>query len=140
MGKVYATLTNLALAAALTIGSSRVAAVESTRENFVATAMALQGTSGTVPRMNFFGVPVVSPIACAGKATAAGTGTITDTNATWKQDQFNGTNGYYYVELDSGLTADITLAPLGAGDFVVELSVTQGSELKKTLVGIRVTQ
>src|SRR5205809_1114830 len=38
------------------------------------------------------------------------------------------------------LTADITLAPLGAGDYVIELSVAQGSEQKKTLVAIRVTQ
>jgi hypothetical protein len=38
------------------------------------------------------------------------------------------------------LVADITLAPLGAGDYVIELSVTQGSEQKKTLVAIRVTQ
>jgi hypothetical protein len=37
------------------------------------------------------------------------------------------------------LTADVTLAPLGAGDYVVELTVTQGSEQKKTLVAIRVT-
>jgi len=38
------------------------------------------------------------------------------------------------------LTADITLAPLGAGDYVVELSVVDGAQQKKTLVGIRVTQ
>ena len=38
------------------------------------------------------------------------------------------------------LTADITLAPLGAGDFVVELTATSGSQQKKTLVAIRVTQ
>jgi hypothetical protein len=38
------------------------------------------------------------------------------------------------------LTADITLAPLGAGDYVVELTVAQGPESKKTLVAIRVTQ
>jgi hypothetical protein len=38
------------------------------------------------------------------------------------------------------LTADITLAPLGPGDYVVELSVTQGAEQKRTLVAIRVTQ
>jgi VWFA-related protein len=38
------------------------------------------------------------------------------------------------------LAADITLAPLGAGDYVIELTVTQGTESKKTLVGIRVTQ
>ncbi len=38
------------------------------------------------------------------------------------------------------LTADVTLAPLGAGDYVIELTVTLGSEQKKTLVAIRVTQ
>jgi VWFA-related protein len=38
------------------------------------------------------------------------------------------------------LTAEITLAPLGAGDYVIELTATQGTEQKKTLVGIRVTQ
>jgi VWFA-related protein len=38
------------------------------------------------------------------------------------------------------LTADITLAPLGPGDYVVELMTTQGTEQKRTLVAIRVTQ
>ena len=38
------------------------------------------------------------------------------------------------------LTADITLAPLGPGDYVVELATTAGNEQKKTLVAIRVTQ
>jgi len=38
------------------------------------------------------------------------------------------------------LTADITLAPLGIGDYVVELTTAQGTEQKKTLVAIRVTQ
>ena len=38
------------------------------------------------------------------------------------------------------LAADITLAPLGAGDYVIELSVTDASQVKKTLVAIRVTQ
>jgi VWFA-related protein len=38
------------------------------------------------------------------------------------------------------LTADITLAPLGPGDYVVELTTTAGSQQHKTLVAIRVTQ
>ena len=38
------------------------------------------------------------------------------------------------------LTADITLAPLAAGDYVVELTMASGSEQKKTLVALRVTQ
>jgi VWFA-related protein len=38
------------------------------------------------------------------------------------------------------LTADVTLAPLGPGDYVIELSVVKGSETQKSLVAIRVTQ
>ena len=38
------------------------------------------------------------------------------------------------------LTADITLAPLGPGDYVVELTITSGSQQNKTLTAIRVTQ
>src|SRR6266487_4303356 len=112
MGRVYATLSGLALVAAMSVVCSQ-AAVETTSENFVATATAIQGTLGTTPRMNFFGVSTVNPAAYAGKATAAGTGSIADANATWKQDQFNGTNGYYYVELASGLTADVVRTDAG---------------------------
>ena len=38
------------------------------------------------------------------------------------------------------LTADITLAPLGPGDYVVELSTVTGTATQKSLVAIRVTQ
>ena len=38
------------------------------------------------------------------------------------------------------LVADITLAPLGAGDYVIELSSMAGTERRRTLVAIRVTQ
>ena len=38
------------------------------------------------------------------------------------------------------LTADITLAPLGPGDYVVEMTATTGTEQQKTLTAIRVTQ
>jgi VWFA-related protein len=38
------------------------------------------------------------------------------------------------------LVADITLAPLGPGDYVVELSTVKGSDTHKSLVAIRVTQ
>ena len=38
------------------------------------------------------------------------------------------------------LTADVTLAPLGAGDYLIELKSTAGAEQRRTLVAIRVTQ
>jgi len=38
------------------------------------------------------------------------------------------------------VTADVTLAPLGAGDYLIELTSAGGSEQKRTLVAIRVTR
>ena len=38
------------------------------------------------------------------------------------------------------LTADLALAPLGAGDYIIELTSTGGAERRRTLVAIRVTQ
>jgi hypothetical protein len=38
------------------------------------------------------------------------------------------------------LTADLALAPLGAGDYIIELTSTAGAERHRTLVAIRVTQ
>jgi hypothetical protein len=38
------------------------------------------------------------------------------------------------------LTADVTLAPLGAGDYVIELTSAAGTEQKRALVALRVTQ
>jgi hypothetical protein len=38
------------------------------------------------------------------------------------------------------LTADVTLAPLGAGDYIIELTSTVGTQQRRTLVAIRVTQ
>jgi VWFA-related protein len=38
------------------------------------------------------------------------------------------------------LTADVTLAPLGPGEYVIELTSVAGTEQKRALVGIRVTQ
>jgi VWFA-related protein len=38
------------------------------------------------------------------------------------------------------VTADVTLAPLGAGDYIIELTSTAGTEQRRTLVAIRVTQ
>ena len=38
------------------------------------------------------------------------------------------------------LTAEVTLAPLGPGDYVIELTAVDGAQQKTTLVAIRVTQ
>lgn len=137
MGRVYATLTGLALVAGISVVCSQ-AAVETTSENFVATATSIQGTSGTAPRLNFFGVPIVNPVAYAGKVTTSGNGSVADANATWRQDQFNGTNGLYYVELDSGVTADVIRTDagtksLGLNNQTVSLTAGNAYRVRKHL-------
>ena len=110
MGKVNAVLPNwkgLLIAAALTIPASGWSAVESVSANFVSTATTIQGNGGTGFRVSFFALPAVTPVAAAGKVSAVGSATLTDVNANWRQGQFNGTNGTYYVEFDSGLRVDI---------------------------------
>jgi hypothetical protein len=38
------------------------------------------------------------------------------------------------------LTADVTLAPLGAGDYAIQLAVQRGTDVVTILKAIRVTQ
>ena len=108
MGKVYATLTDLkCLAIAAVMLPAPLWAVETTSENFVTSATLIQGNGGTGARLSYFGLQMVSPLSFAGRVTGAGATTLVDSNATWSQDQFNGTNGFHYVEFDSGLKVDI---------------------------------
>src|SRR3954468_19163777 len=110
MGKVNAVLPNwkaLLIAMALTTPFKGWSAVESTSANFVSTATVIQGNGGAGNRVNYFALPAVTPVAGAGKITATGPASLSDANANWGPGQFNGTNGAYYVELDSGLRIDI---------------------------------
>jgi hypothetical protein len=84
------------------------AAVESVTESFVASATSLPGSAGGVPRFSCFSLQMVIPAVYAGTVTSVGSGTIGDTGANWTQNQFNGTNGTFYAEFDSGWIATIS--------------------------------
>ena len=92
----------------MTTAAFRLAAAESISATFVAVATTIQGNGGSGSRETFFSLPLVQPVAYAGTVTAKESDTITDANAHWTNDQFNGANGSFYVEFDSGLVADIT--------------------------------
>lgn len=76
----------------------------------------------------------------ADAATPVWTGVVLDRNGTKTvvpvatSERTDATTGQRW------LVADITLAPLGPGDYVVELSAVRGSETHTSLVAIRVTQ
>jgi hypothetical protein len=84
------------------------AAVESTTESFVASATSLPGNTGTMSRVSSFSLQMVNSAVYAGTVTSQAAGSISDAGANWRQDQFNGTNGSFYAEFDSGWMANIS--------------------------------
>ncbi len=99
---------NLVISILIGMTTPSWAAVESTTESFVATAITIKG-SGTTPRVECFSLPLVSPTVYAGTVTAAASGSLTDANADWSQLG----NGPFYLELAGGRMVDVqTIDPL----------------------------
>ena len=84
------------------------AVAESVTESFVATATTIQASGNSAPRVSYFALQMITPARYAGTVTAFAPGRMSDANAVWIQNQFNGSNGLFYVEFDSGAMADIT--------------------------------
>jgi uncharacterized protein (TIGR02597 family) len=59
------------------------------------------GGSGN-PTLSFKGLGMTRAVEYQGSAESVGTNTLTDNEATWTDNQFNGTNGAYFVEITSG--------------------------------------
>ena len=86
---------------------SGFAAVETVSEPYAGIGTYLEGSRRGVERRTFFSAQCVCPSAYAGKVSSVQGNVIIDLNARWANNQFNGANGLYYVEFDSGLLADI---------------------------------
>lgn len=76
----------------------------------------------------------------ADAATPVWTGAVLDRNGTKTAVPVTASERSDAATGQRWLVADITLAPLGPGDYVVELSTVKGAETRKTLVAIRVTR
>jgi hypothetical protein len=87
--------------------AARVTAAITVSDSHVGTATYIEGSRRALQRTNFLSAQLVRPIVHAGRATTAPATTLTDTNSFWANDRFNGTNGPFYVEFDSGLMVDI---------------------------------
>jgi len=110
MGKVHAVhpgWKGLLIAAAIITQSVGEAAVESVSTHFVSTATSIAANAAPGSRVTMFSLPGVTPVAAAGRLTAVATTTIQDANANWTTGKFNGNNGAYYIEFDSGFRMDI---------------------------------
>jgi hypothetical protein len=98
----------LLLSMAIVPGWNVWAAVETHSEVYVASVATVQGNGGSGAKLSLFSLQSVRPVECAGTLTAFGTQTVTDANAGWLDDQFNGANGSFYIEFDNGMMMDIT--------------------------------
>jgi hypothetical protein len=92
------------LAAALQSG----VAAEATSETFVGSAALIAGNGGTGTRMTTFSMRSLRPTAYGGTVTALETSALIDSRATWTNNQYNGQNGSFFVEFESGVVADIS--------------------------------
>jgi uncharacterized protein (TIGR02597 family) len=58
--------------------------------------------------VSFKGLSLTKPVEYQGSAETVGTNTLVDNEATWTDNQFNGANGAYFVEIASGANAGST--------------------------------
>jgi Immunoglobulin I-set domain len=84
-----------------------ITSAASTSETFVGVATTIRGTAGAGPQYTFFSQPMVGPAAYGRAISGLSTGSLSDGAASWTDNQFNGANGAFYVEFDSGLMVDI---------------------------------
>ncbi len=98
------------LAAAIFAAASSVAFAQTTATTdpvgFITLNVA--GGNGTASQLSFAGLGLTQQVAYQGNAEAVGTNSLTDNDAAWTDNQFNGANGKFYVELTSGTAAGTT--------------------------------
>jgi uncharacterized protein (TIGR02597 family) len=69
----------------------------------------IAGTGGTAQTaLSLAGLGLTRSVEYQGSAEAVGTNTLVDNEATWTDNQFNGANGTYFVEVTSGAAAGTT--------------------------------
>jgi len=85
------------------------------------------GSTGTTAQLNFAATELLSSVKYVGSASSITANTVTDSLATWAENQFNGTNGSHYLEILS-VNGSTTAAGVGT-----TISITGSSAASKTL-------
>jgi uncharacterized protein (TIGR02597 family) len=65
-------------------------------------------TGGATSALSFKGLSMTRAIEYQGSAETVGTNTLVDNEATWTDNQFNGANGSYFVEITNGTNVGAT--------------------------------
>ena len=94
--------------------------------------LTLPGTGSGTTQLSFSGLSLVPNLEYAGNASANGTNTLTDSTATWANDQFNGLNGAFYVEVVS-INGSTTAAGVGSTYTIADTTAPGTLTLAKNL-------
>lgn len=70
--------------------------------------LSVPGNGGSGSSIAMAGLGLTRPIEYQGSAETVGANTLTDNEATWTDNQFNGANGEFFVEITSGPGAGVT--------------------------------
>lgn len=65
-------------------------------------------TGGETSALSFKGLSLTRPVEYQGSAETVGANSLVDNEATWTDNQFNGANGAYFVEITNGANAGAT--------------------------------
>src|SRR4051794_18722711 len=73
----------------------RAAQVQGMSETFVGSAAQIAGNAGAGTRLSTFSLRMVRPVCYPGTVSTLGTAALSDSGATWTNNQFNGANGSF---------------------------------------------
>lgn len=98
------------------------------------TKLRIAGRTGSqTVAYSYLGVNMVSPASYQGTVTSKGASSIVDGQADWTDDQFNGANGEFYLEIVSGPMAGLTTDILGTN--AATKTLTTDEDLSSVLTG-----
>jgi uncharacterized protein (TIGR02597 family) len=107
-----------------------LAQVQTTTDPVGFITLDIAGTAGTMPsQLSFRALGLTRPIEYQGKAENLQTNTLTDNEATWTDNQFNGAAGAFFVEITSPNTS-----PTAAGT-TYDITATAGASKTITVSG-----
>lgn len=99
----------VALLSLAPLGASLFAQTTATTDPVGFITLNVEGTGGTSPsKISFKGLGLTRPVEYQGSAETVGSNTLVDNESTWTDNQFNGTNGKFFVEITSGPGAGTT--------------------------------
>jgi len=91
---------------------------------------------GSAGALSFQGLGMTQLVEFQGKISAIGTDSITDNNAVWADDEFNGPNGPHFIEITSGALAGTIIDISDTDDAGNSLTLAAAGDLTATALAV----